>query len=417
MFAYLWLEFMQLCNDACLNTMHSSATIPNEKSMNKRQFLRVAGGGVIATATLSSLPGCSSAMPPEAVAAWQSPPQAMDIRRWALSHALLAPHAHNLQSWLVDLDTPDTIVLRMDLRRLLPETDPWSRQLVISQGTFLELLDMAAKQQGYRADIILFPEGEFDAKAPDGRPTASIRLVKDAVVKADPLFAHIFHRHTHRGQYESRIPDADARQALADSVKGFPVKLGLVTADEPNMQQHRQIAMDAWRIEMQTPRTLLESYKVLRVGPQEITQHRDGISINTPMLRGLVALGLFDRSKPSEPDSTAVKGQISDFNEKMATTPACVWLSTSDNTRTTQMLCGRAYVRLQLAATALGLRMHPLSQALQEYPEQANNYKAIHQLLAGTDSGATVQMWTRLGYAPDAGPAPRRGLQAHLDKA
>ena len=385
--------------------------------MNKRQFLRIAGGGVIAAATLSSLPGCSSALPPEAIAAWQPPANDLDIRRWALSHALLAPHAHNLQSWLVNLDTPDTIVLRMDLQRLLPETDPWSRQLVISQGTFLELLDMAAKQRGYRAETTLFPEGEFDAKAPDGRPTVSIRLVKDDAVKADPLFAQIFHRHTHRGTYDSRIPNADARQALADSVKGLPVKFGLVTADEASMAQHRQIAMDAWRIEMQTPRTLLESYKVLRVGPQEIAQHRDGISINTPMVRSLVALGLFDRSKPSEPESSAVKGQISDFNEKMATTPACVWLSTSDNSRTTQMLCGRAYVRLQLAATALGLRMHPLSQALQEYPEQAQNYKAIHQLLGGKDGADTVQMWTRLGYAPEVGPSPRRGLQAHLVKA
>jgi hypothetical protein len=81
------------------------------------------------------------------------------------------------------------------------------------------------------------------------------------------------------------------------------------------------------------------------------------------------------------------------------------------------MLCGRAYVRLQLAATALGLRMHPLSQALQEYPEQAQNYKAIHQLVVGKNGGATVQMWTRLGYAPKVGPSPRRGLQAHLEKA
>ncbi|NBW54959.1 MAG: twin-arginine translocation pathway signal protein, partial [Betaproteobacteria bacterium] len=346
--------------------------------MNKRQFIRIAGGGVIAAATLASLPGCSAALPPEAVAAWQPPSPDLDIRRWAVSHALLAPHAHNLQSWLVDLDTPDTIVLRMDLRRLLPDTDPWSRQLVISQGTFVELLDIAAKEKGYRSAIEMFPEGEFDAKAPDGRPTARIRLLADAAAQPDPLFAQIFHRHTHRGMYENRIPNASARQALADSVKEFPVQLGVVTADEASMEQHRQIAMDAWRTEMQTPRTLLESYKVLRVGPQEITQHRDGISVNTPMLRGLVALGLFDRSKPSDPDSSAVKGQISDFNDKMATTPACVWLSTADNTRTTQMLAGRAYVRLQLAATALGLRMHPLSQALQEYPEQAHNYKAIH---------------------------------------
>ena len=385
--------------------------------MNKRQFLRISGGGLIAAATLSSLPGCSSDLPPEAIAAWRPPAADMDIRRWAISHALLAPHAHNLQSWLVDLDTPDTIVLRLDLRRLLPETDPWSRQLVISQGTFLELLQMAANERGYRADISMVPQGEFDAKTPDSRPTALIRLGKDDGVKADPLFAHIFNRHTHRGVYENRIPNAQARQTLADSVKGFPVQLGLVTSEEASMQQHRAIAMDAWRIEMQTPHTLLESYKVLRVGPQEIAQHRDGISLNTPMVRGLVALNLFDRSKPSEPDSSAIKGQISEFNDKMSTTPACVWLSTSDNSRRTQMLCGRAYVRLQLAATALGLRMHPLSQALQEYPEQTNNYKAIHELLVGKDSTATVQMWTRLGYAPAGSPSPRRGLQAHFTSA
>ena len=385
--------------------------------MNKRQFLRISGGGLIAAATLSSLPGCSSDLPPEAIAAWRPPAADMDIRRWAISHALLAPHAHNLQSWLVDLDTPDTIVLRLDLRRLLPETDPWSRQLVISQGTFLELLQIAANERGYRADISMFPQGEFDAKTPDSRPTALIRLAKDDGVKTDPLCAHIFNRHTHRGVYENRIPNAQARQTLADSVKGFPVQLGLVTSEEASMQQHRAIAMDAWRIEMQTPHTLLESYKVLRVGPQEIAQHRDGISLNTPMVRGLVALNLFDRSKPSEPDSFAIKGQISEFNDKMSTTPACVWLSTSDNSRRTQMLCGRAYVRLQLAATALGLRMHPLSQALQEYPEQTNNYKAIHELLVGKDSTATVQMWTRLGYAPVGSPSPRRGLQAHFTSA
>ena len=385
--------------------------------MNKRQFLRISGVGLIAAATLSSLPGCSSDLPPEAIAAWRPPAADMDIRRWAISHALLAPHAHNLQSWLVDLDTPDTIVLRLDLRRLLPETDPWSRQLVISQGTFLELLQMAANERGYRADISMFPQGEFDAKTPDSRPTALIRLGKDDGVKADPLFAHIFNRHTHRGVYENRIPNAQARQTLADSVKDFPVQLGLVTNEDASMQQHRAIAMDAWRIEMQTPHTLLESYKVLRVGPQEIAQYRDGISLNTPMVRGLVALNLFDRSKPSEPDSFAIKGQISEFNDKMSTTPACVWLSTSDNSRRTQMLCGRAYVRLQLAATALGLRMHPLSQALQEYPEQTNNYKAIHELLVGKDSTATVQMWTRLGYAPAGSPSPRRGLQAHFTSA
>ena len=70
--------------------------------------------------------------------------------------------------------------------------------------------------------------------------------------------------------------------------------------------------------------------------------------------------------------------------------------------------------RAQLAATAHGLAMHPLQQALQEYPEQAPHYAAIHALLGAGGGRGTVQMWARLGYAPPVGPAPRRGVQAHV---
>lgn len=385
--------------------------------MNRRQMLRIAGGGFIAAATVTSLTGCDSSLPPEAIAAWTPPVDSLEIRRWVLSHALLAPHAHNLQSWLVDLDTPDTIVLRMDMTRLLPETDPLSRQLVISQGTFIEVLDLAARQRGYRTEVTMFPEGEYSAQAPDTRPTARIRLVRDAQVQPDPLFAQVFLRHTHKGVYETRTPDAAALQAVRDSVKGLPVTLGLVTrGEEAAMARHAQIAMDAWRTELVTPRTLLESYHVLRIGPKEIAQHRDGISLNSPMVRALNALGLFDRTKASAPDSSEIKGQLERFNAAIASTPAYFWLSTERNDRITQLLAGRAYVRAQLAATAQGLSMHPLSQALQEYPEQKPHYQAVHQLLGAAERGHTVQMWTRLGHAPAIGPAPRRGLEAHLVK-
>ena len=70
--------------------------------MQRRQFIRIAGGGAIAAAT-ATMVGCSSALPPEAIAAWNGPGVESDPRRWVLSHAILAPHSHNLQSWLVDL--------------------------------------------------------------------------------------------------------------------------------------------------------------------------------------------------------------------------------------------------------------------------------------------------------------------------
>src|SRR5262245_39825938 len=103
--------------------------------MQRRSFLRVAGGGVITTAVITplGLSGCSSELPPEALQAWQGPgEQESDVRRWILAHAILAPHSHNLQSWLVDLKTPDEITLYLDRGpgRLLPETDPWHRQMM-----------------------------------------------------------------------------------------------------------------------------------------------------------------------------------------------------------------------------------------------------------------------------------------------
>src|SRR5688572_6770292 len=162
-----------------------------EPLMQRRSFLRIAGGGVIAAAT-APLAACSSDLPEEAIAAWRGPGSEPDLRRWILSHAILAPHSHNLQSWLVDLSVPDQITLSLDRSRLLPETDPYSRQMMMSQGTFIELLDQAARARGQRAEITLFPDGVFAPRSVDDRPTARVRLQPDPAVKADPLFAQVF---------------------------------------------------------------------------------------------------------------------------------------------------------------------------------------------------------------------------------
>jgi hypothetical protein len=400
--------------------MTAASTYPLPRSIDRRGFLRVAGGGLIAPATLA-LGGCSLSgeLPAEAVKAWQGPGAAAgDERRWILGYAILAPHSHNLQSWLVDLSRPDEIQLYCDLKRLLPETDPLSRQIMMSQGTFLELLELAAKQRGLRVEIELFPDGVFGADKPDARRVARIRLARDASVKPDPLFGQILHRRTNREAYADRAPQPGGLQAITRSVDGSKVVVGFAGASDAQLlQRHRAIAKEAWRIELQTPRTIMESYRVLRVGPAEIAQHRDGLSINSPMVRAMAALGLFDRTQAPGPDDYATTGQLKEFNAKIDGTPAFFWMVTQGNDRRTQVNAGRAYVRAQLAATAHGLSMQPLSQALQEYPEQAKPYADIHALIDAPPATHTVQMWARLGYAPAIGPSPRRGVEAHLLKA
>jgi hypothetical protein len=60
---------------------------------------------------------------------------------------------------------------------------------MMSHGTFLELLELAAMERGLRARIELFPEGEFAPEKIDNRPVAHIWLSADATVKKDPLFS------------------------------------------------------------------------------------------------------------------------------------------------------------------------------------------------------------------------------------
>ena len=386
--------------------------------MNRRTFIRIVGGGVIFSAT-AGLAACSREMPPEAIAAWQGPPRGTDVRKWILSYAILAPHSHNLQSWLVDLREPDEIMLYCDLARLLPETDPYNRQIMMSHGTFLELVDIAARERGIRTMIELFPQGEFGPEAIDQRPVARIRLAKDPGIVKDPLFGQILKRHTNREAYDmNKAVPADVVQNMADCMKPYPIRFGYVGLDQPDaIEKHRAIAAEAWGIELTTLAKILETYKVLRVGAKEIAKYRDGISINDPFLSLLVRLGLFDRSKAPKPDDSAILDQIENFNKNLESTPGFLWMITEGNSRAVQVNAGRAYVRVQLSGTAHGISMQPLQQALQEYPEQQGPYGEIYNCLNAPSPRHTVQMWARLGYGPQIEPAPRRGLKAHITKS
>jgi hypothetical protein len=388
--------------------------------MQRRGFLRIVGAGSMAPLVPLSLSGCGAAMPPEAIEAWRGPTAELaaqaDPRLWILSHAILAPHSHNLQSWIVDLRVPGQISLLCDQKRLLPQTDPLSRQIMMSHGTFLELLDMAARERGLRADITLFPQGVFGPTTLDARPVVTVSLTPDTTVKKDPLFAQVLQRHTNRSTYDiTRAVPAQAWAAMQEAANppGMPsVRVGHTGLDHvAAMAEHRRIAREAWRIELTVPRTIMESFDVLRVGASEIAAHRDGIALTSPIVVAMDRLGLFDRTRAPGPDDYATTSQIKEFDAKLVSTPGFLWMVTPDNDRVTQVQSGRAYARVQLAATAQGLAMQPLSQALQEYAEQKQPYADIHALTGATTPGATVQMWARVGYAPKVEPAPRRRLQ------
>jgi hypothetical protein len=159
-----------------------------------------------------------------------------------------------------------------------------------------------------------------------------------------------------------------------------------------------------------TPATWLESARLMRIGPEAIATHRDGISLNSPMVRALHAIGLFDPMEVPQRGKSSLQ-RIMDRWAPFETGSGYLWLGSSGNDRATQVASGRAYVRMHLQATAAGADMHPLSQALQEFPEMRGPYAAIHRAVGLDPRTSTLQMLSRVGVAaaPD-NPSPRRDL-------
>lgn len=380
----------------------------------RRAFIRLVGGGAVLAAT-APLAACSSAPPAAAIDPWQAAARETELRRFVLAHALLAPNPHNRQPWIADLRERGRIHLVCDGERLLPETDPFGRQILVGCGAFVELAVIAAAQRGVALAVQPFLDGAPAERAlPAGTRVATLVLGAPGSAQPDPLFAQIPRRHSAKTAYaEGRALPAGLAARWRDTAAASGLQAGVV-ADTAGVAALRQLTRQGYEIECETARTWLESARLMRIGPAAIEAHRDGISLNQPMLRALHTLGLFD---PMEVPQRGSRGwqRVMDRWAAFETGSGFLWLAGAEATRATQLAAGRAWVRLHLQATAAGVDLHPVSQVLQEFPEMREPYAAVHRQLGIDPARGAVQMLARVGYAETpAGPTPRRPLDTLL---
>ncbi len=375
---------------------------------SRRNVLKLIGGGVVVAAAATG--GFLAMNQPSraARAPWREAGQYDEFRRRALSYALLAPNPHNRQPWLVRLDGDQALTLFCDLERRLPATDPLDRQITIGCGAFLELLVIAAAQDGYTAIVTPFPDGE-DMSTLDHRPVAKVEFVA-VNAQPDPLFAQILERRSNKTVYHPRnVPQALLAE-LAEAGGAYGTTSECV-GDTDLAARLRDLTWRGHRTEMSTPDPMQESVDLMRIGAREVTANPDGIELEGPLIGAGRLAGVVSRDTLGDPTSTAFQQGLDMYREMAMSARAFGWLANGDNDRTEQLNAGRAYVRLNLRATELGLGIHPWSQALQEYAEMSDLYEEVHALVG---RGERLQMLYRIGYADPVIPTPRRGLHAHL---
>ncbi|MCR9072837.1 MAG: twin-arginine translocation pathway signal protein [Alphaproteobacteria bacterium] len=381
-------------------------------SLSRRSVLSVIGGGVIVAAgSIGTF--LATRTPTTALEPWaQAGVGYADPRLEALSWAILAPNPHNRQPWLIRLDSKTTVTLFADSNRKLPATDPYDRQITIGLGCFLEIARMAAAVAGYHLEIKAFPEGE-DTNRLTERPVARLEFIETAKL-VDPLFAQVLSRRSCKEPFDMTRPPTPAAVEALFSILPDGVR-GAGTTESATVARIADLAWKGLQVETNTDRTYRESVDLIRIGRREIEANPDGIDLGGPFLESLSLIGMLDREQLADPASTAFAQGLEMYRALFEATPAFVWLATDGNSRRAQLRAGAAWVRLNLATTAAGLALHPVSQTLQEYPEMTTLNRQIHQELA--EPGETVQMLGRLGHGPETAPSPRWPLDSRVVQA
>ncbi len=377
-------------------------------TVSRRKSIAIIGGGCIFAAA-SGAGYAVTRKPGKAYEPWDKAGRYDDPRMRALSYALLAPNPHNRQPWVVDLSTADTVTLYVDTDRLLPHTDPFNRQITIGLGCFLEVMRLAALEEGLAVAIDLFPEGS-DVQALDGRPVARCSFSPTSA-QPDPLFQQVPFRRTLKEPYDMTrlVPRSALERVAAAAIHGS--RIG-ITDDKDEVAAFCDLSAEAFLIEFRTERTYKESVDLFRIGHKEVDANPDGIDLSGPLFETLRLTGLFTRENAMDRDGMSYKSGEAMVLANVTTAVAHLWQVTADNSRQSQIRAGQDWVRINLAATAEGIGLQPLSQGLQEYPEMAEIYDALHETLA--PEGGTVQMWCRLGYGPDVPASPRWPLEAKI---
>ncbi|MFK7793582.1 MAG: twin-arginine translocation pathway signal protein [Devosiaceae bacterium] len=378
--------------------------------MSRRGVLALVSGGIIVAASAGAGVYATTRDPAAARAPWEEAGRLYDDPvRNALSYALTAPNPHNRQPWLIALHGERSATLYCDDNRLLPATDPFSRQIMIGLGCFLEVLRLAASNDGYEAVIDLFPQGYPHDGVQADLPVAQIELRSTNQV-SDPLAEHILARRSMKEPHDLTLGvTADTVMALQPEITGFAIAAQEVEA-------FRDLAFRAHEMEVFTDYTMQESIDLMRFTRAQIEANPDGIELGGVFLESLYRLGQMTPQALQDHDSMAFQTGLDIYRELIFSSSGFVWFTTPGNTRQDQIMAGMDYVRANLKATAIGLGIHPLSQALQEYPEM-DDLRAEMDEVVGVNPGERLQMFARIGYGPTALPTPRWPLSNRLINA
>lgn len=317
-----------------------------------------------------------------------------DKLHFLLRYAVLAPSSHNTQPWIFKL-AAQKVELYADRTRCCPVVDPQDRELTISCGAALGMLEVAMKHFGYRGEVTLFP----DAEENDFFATVGLGERYERVEKDVSLFHAIVQRRTNRRKFEERsVPQSVLDECVA-AAKEFGVQFEVKSGNHGDRSRiaklvadgdHKQFSNESFRRELASWVHSLRSSTHDGMAPYSMGAPR--ILDPTAPLAAMV-IRRFDIGD----------GKAAADKDIASHAPAHGLLTSSGETPKDWLNTGRALAKILLILTANGATASYLNQ-----PIEVGDLRVMLQKIWGAEGNPQILL--RMGYGPKIEPSARRPL-------
>lgn len=400
--------------------MTNQLTQNSVQKISRRAFLKRAGGTALILVAGGSVwrasdRGVFSTGQGAAYEPWQN--WRTDKAKGSLGvvqSAILAANPHNSQPWLFRV-SENQVDLFADTSRNLGAIDPFLREMYTGLGCALENISLSAEALGYTPDITLLPD-------PADSTHAARAVLQPGEVKSSELYDAIPNRHTNRGAYDLERPiEAGVLESINALNTNPDLKIKWLTS-QVERQHFGELTVRATEALTLDAEQIHDSDEWLRLGWNQVQEHRDGISLDTsgtPALRRAFLKMLPNRLLNSSAQSSNFFRQATK-DVHVATAAAFGLILVLDKgSNAARMQGGRLWQRLHLWVTTQGISVQPLNQTTERIDREQQLGiepvfgKALTDFIA--DDSWQLLMPFRIGYPTvQANKSPRRSLESVL---
>ncbi len=331
----------------------------------------------------------------------------------ALYAGATAPNPHNTQAWKFKMISEKEVLLFVDEKRILLDTDPPTRQIHIGQGCFIECFKIGASHFGYQTIVKYFPEGEYNLSEIGKKPVASLKIEAGDNSKKE-LFYALQMRTTNRGIYSDHKLNIEDIYNYSSKISSANAKINCIPSTHPLFSKIKNLLIDAFAIETNLRRTNEENRIWFRTNDSEIYSKKDGISLRGNGMDGLSYYFIskfFVSTKPEDWHSDFTRNAgIDAFKKQVESSGAFVYIQTPQNKMKDWILAGEKYAELNIFFNANSYAIHPMSQFLQEYPEMEKIRMEVERILE-IPPKEKIQMFSRVGKSSYNFQSPRRDVK------